>query len=244
MCIFGAVAVLVKAAPSLYQGVEPEISEGTMLEVQPEIVRDKRSQYGPSLPSYGAPCGGGYAVAPLPLAPLPAPASYLPISHGYGASHGYGGYGGGPHYRADDMGDDHEPAMSEMDGMMSEHFPMARYGGGGYGPLPAVHGLGGYGSGLGGGPAYGVFPNANVGGCNVPLLLSCSPSIVPGRLVKSGYGGGGYGAGSVGPVNAYRGVESGHPELHEEQIHSEDHEATHEQLAAVNESSHPTSSHQ
>ncbi|XP_050344780.1 uncharacterized protein LOC126769874 [Nymphalis io] len=33
--------------------------------------------------------------------------------------------------------------------------------------------------------AYGVFQNANVDGCNIPLLFSCSPSIIPGRIVNS-----------------------------------------------------------
>ncbi|XP_022820070.1 uncharacterized protein LOC111352012 [Spodoptera litura] len=33
--------------------------------------------------------------------------------------------------------------------------------------------------------AVGVFPNANVGGCGIPLLLSCSPSVVSGSLAKA-----------------------------------------------------------
>ncbi|VVC92654.1 unnamed protein product, partial [Leptidea sinapis] len=32
---------------------------------------------------------------------------------------------------------------------------------------------------------YGVFPNANPAGCNVPLLFSCAPTIIPGRFVKN-----------------------------------------------------------
>ncbi|CAH0406391.1 unnamed protein product [Chilo suppressalis] len=36
-----------------------------------------------------------------------------------------------------------------------------------------------------GGPAVGVFPHAKVGGCAIPLLLSCSPSVVQGSLAKS-----------------------------------------------------------
>ncbi|XP_035436582.2 uncharacterized protein LOC118266990 [Spodoptera frugiperda] len=39
-------------------------------------------------------------------------------------------------------------------------------------------------SGLASG-AVGVFPNANVGGCGIPLLLSCSPSVVSGSLAKA-----------------------------------------------------------
>ncbi|XP_061383335.1 interaptin-like [Danaus plexippus] len=33
--------------------------------------------------------------------------------------------------------------------------------------------------------AVGVFPTANSGGCGIPLLLSCSPSVVSGSLAKS-----------------------------------------------------------
>ncbi|KAJ8722568.1 hypothetical protein PYW07_003748 [Mythimna separata] len=53
----------------------------------------------------------------------------------------------------------------------------------------------GYGSGLSGSAgtigstigsgAVGVFPNANIGGCSIPLLLSCSPSVVSGSLAKA-----------------------------------------------------------
>lgn len=32
--------------------------------------------------------------------------------------------------------------------------------------------------------AVGLFPNANVGGCGIPLLLSCNPSVVSGSLAK------------------------------------------------------------
>ncbi|CAH2241236.1 jg3299 [Pararge aegeria aegeria] len=46
-----------------------------------------------------------------------------------------------------------------------------------------------YGSGLpmtGASPgAVGLFPNANTGGCGIPLMLSCSPSVVPGTLAKT-----------------------------------------------------------
>ncbi|XP_021185026.3 uncharacterized protein LOC110372556 [Helicoverpa armigera] len=48
---------------------------------------------------------------------------------------------------------------------------------------------GAYGSGLSGSigssGAVGVFPNANTGGCAIPLLLSCSPSVVSGSLAKA-----------------------------------------------------------
>ncbi|CAG9783882.1 unnamed protein product [Diatraea saccharalis] len=35
------------------------------------------------------------------------------------------------------------------------------------------------------GPAIGLFPNARVGGCNVPLLLSCAPNVVAGVLSEA-----------------------------------------------------------
>lgn len=34
------------------------------------------------------------------------------------------------------------------------------------------------------GPAYGIFPNANTKPCNVPLLFTCSPSVVTGHVVR------------------------------------------------------------
>ncbi|XP_063531036.1 ERC protein 2-like [Cydia strobilella] len=47
-------------------------------------------------------------------------------------------------------------------------------------------GLSSYGSGYGSGSgAVGVFPSAHVGGCAIPLLLSCSPNVVAGQLAKS-----------------------------------------------------------
>lgn len=61
--------------------------------------------------------------------------------------------------------------------------------------IGAASGLAG---GGGGGPgAIGVFPHANTGGCAIPLLLSCSPSVVSGSLAKahSGYGAPAYRAG-------------------------------------------------
>lgn len=73
-----------------------------------------------------------------------------------------------------------------------------------------AYGLGGAGIGasIGAGPglaggssggsgAIGVFPHANTGGCAIPLLLSCSPSVVSGSLAKahSGYGAPAYRAG-------------------------------------------------
>ncbi|XP_068629609.1 protein PFC0760c-like [Battus philenor] len=49
--------------------------------------------------------------------------------------------------------------------------------------------------------AVGLFPNANVGGCAIPLLLSCSPSVVSGTLAK---GPSSYTAHSYGPPDGYK----------------------------------------
>lgn len=59
--------------------------------------------------------------------------------------------------------------------------------GAGVGAIGASGLAGGSSGGLG---ALGVFPHANTGGCAIPLLLSCSPSVVSGSLAKShsGYG--------------------------------------------------------
>lgn len=229
LCTLAASLLLVSGAPSGLLGdyIPEPVYYGPMF-------RPRRSSYGSA---YAAPCGGS-----LPILPSGG--------YGYGGGHGAyggglgfgagahgigGGYGGGygaPHYRADEA-DTEILNFSDSEQGMSEHQPMARYGGYGAGVV-AAHGAGlGYGalgSGLNlaagpaiaSGPALGVFPNANVGGCNVPLLLSCSPSIVPGRLVKSGYGHGvgaasyGGGAGVVVAAPAYRGTE-------EQPLHHEEH---------------------
>ncbi|XP_059057174.1 uncharacterized protein LOC131850827 [Achroia grisella] len=73
-----------------------------------------------------------------------------------------------------------------------------------YGPVYGSSGLNLAASGTSGSGAIGVFPNANVGGCAIPLLLSCSPSVVPGSLTKSSYG---HETSYGGNIPAYRGNE-------------------------------------
>lgn len=72
-------------------------------------------------------------------------------------------------------------------------------GGAGVGAIGASIGAatGLAGGSSGGSGAIGVFPHANTGGCAIPLLLSCSPSVVSGSLAKthSGYGAPAYRAG-------------------------------------------------
>lgn len=233
VCTFAASALLVSGAPAL-----PDVFVPDAAYYNGPYLRAKRS-YGPA---YASPC----AAASLPLAPVGGYGGYPVAAHasyggggggvgGYGGSaHAYGApsYGyGGPHYRADDA-ETEILNFSDMENGMSEHHPMARFG---YGAPVAAHASGLAGLGYGGqlapaaasGPAFGVFPNANVGGCNVPLLLSCSPSIVPGRLVKSGYGSGygagaaAYGSGSgaaVAAPNAYRGADDQPAHEHDEHV--------------------------
>ncbi|CAG9783883.1 unnamed protein product [Diatraea saccharalis] len=244
---FSAAVLVVAGAPAINNGAE----ENIMFMPQPQY-RGRRSQYGPA---YAAPCGGALpALVPaggFAAGPIHGGFGYGGSGIGFGGGHGYP-YS--PHYRTEDV---ENMNLSDMEQGTSEHVPMARYGG--YGAAPVIHGGAGLGglSGLGGqlaagvgvasGPAYGVFPNANIGGCNVPLLLSCSPSIVPGRLVKS-YGG--YGAavpvGAALPVgagvsgasatvigNSYRGAEEPNLE-HEEAVE----EHTNEHLEPAEDNTH------
>lgn len=58
----------------------------------------------------------------------------------------------------------------------------AAYGIGGAGNAGIISGAG---AERGGASAIGIFPNAQVSNCAIPLLLSCSPSVVSGSLGKS-----------------------------------------------------------
>lgn len=219
--VFAAVAIAaVVAAPTLTEGQLPEAGP-----VGHQIVREKRSSYGvPYLAP--APCASASYSA--------IPPSYHagPVQHAAYAPHGYG-YGA-PQYREVDE-EQEMMSFSDMDAFMSEHVPMARYGyqapavahyGGGVAALgagvPAVAGLGGIAGHLvapsASGPVFGVFPNAKTGGCSVPLLLSCSPTVVPGRIVN--------GQPQYAQAHdAYRGVdEQMHHQLHEQAEDHSDHE--------------------
>lgn len=164
------------------------------------------SYQGGGAPGYlAAPCGSApIAIAPSGGYPIALPPA-LPAHGGYGypshiSQYGGGGGGGYPQYRADDF---YENEMSYSDMPAMEHVPMARsYG---YDVVPAAsqlssasaYGGGAYGGGAYG-PAVGVFPNANVGGCAVPLLLSCSPNVQAGKIIRqSHYGGAPAGYGSI-----------------------------------------------
>lgn len=234
VCTFAAAVLAVAGAPAFQNVFFPDPSG--------IVFRDRRSAYGGA---YASPCG-----AQLPLGPAGG-YQLSPVHAGYGYGGGHAAYAAAPsygyaapHYRADEAGETEILNFSDMEPGMTEHMPMARYGGYGAAVAPAapVAHAGGYGGQLApavaSGPAYGVFPNANVGGCNVPLLLSCSPSIVPGRLVKSSGYGGGYGGGAVVAAagNAYRGVDDQiHQDLHEE--HAEE-MTSHDSTEHVSDTTH------
>lgn len=214
--ILAALAVIVTSAPTLTDGPAPENSLAADQEKHWEYYREKRSQY----PQYVSPCAAAAAAASSPI-PAFAPAAYqvnLSPYHPYATPHNY--YA--PQYRMDFEPEQEMMSFSDMDRMMSEQMQM-RYAG--YGAPP--HMPGSYAPAVSPvGPAYGVFPNAKTGGCSVPLLFSCAPSIVPGHVVQSmphGYG------------DSYRGVE---PASHHETPSQESHEEAQEHLSAAHDSSH------
>lgn len=228
-CVFVTVAALASAAV-IPLSEQPQVAPAPTPQ---EHLREKRSSYGS--PAYGA----QYAVSPCgassPIALSPSTGYHFNVAPIHHQAYPQQSYGYIPQYRTE-MSDEQEMmSFSDMEPHMSEHIPMARYG---YAPVAAPHYGGGGVTGLAGvghlaapaaGPAYGVFPGVSTGGCNVPLLLSCSPSISAGKIVKThpqGY----YGA--AAPI-AYRGVDD---QVHTEHEHHE--EAAHEQLSTAHEATH------
>lgn len=143
-----------------------------------ELQRTKKS-------SYGAPCAGAAPFAPISLYLGPSPVA-------------------GHAYREDEHLEEHKARSydASLAGLATSPYGLSAAG-----AVPVASGYGASGLALAShGPAVGVFPHANVGGCNVPILLSCSPSIVSGHLAAgSSYGGAvsAYG----GAVPAYRSIE-------------------------------------
>lgn len=181
--VFAIVALLVAGAPT-YEGEQPRYVNKQQVE---EFLRERRTPYGQQ---YVSPCAAAAAGAVhLPVSSSPVAAFAAPSYQGYATVPQYG-YAA-PHYRSvDELPDSELLNFSDMDQFMQGHVPMARLGG--YGAA----GIAGLSPGLsaGGGrvltqatsgTALGVFPNANVGGCSVPLLFSCSPSIVSGHMVEA-----------------------------------------------------------
>ncbi|XP_023940475.2 uncharacterized protein LOC112047562 [Bicyclus anynana] len=79
--------------------------------------------------------------------------------------------------------------------------------------------------------AYGIFPNANMGTCNVPLLFSCSPSVVTGQMVKPEtqvYGSPPVSPGVPSHPDGYRGVDD-----HYQRIHANQEQAMYDTLTPV-----------
>lgn len=201
--VFAVTALLVASAPTTTK-------EPSMNNEEQDILRDKRSQYG--VP-YISPCNAAAASAPIPSY-SPYHVDFTPMQAEYAVPHyGYTG----PHYRSIDptVVDQELLGFSDMEHVMSENLPMARYGTYGVPSHPAgsmkpivapAH--------TNPTPAFGVFPSGNTGGYNVPLLFSCTPSIVQGQIVKTqpNY--------AYNPqVNSYRGVDdhlSGHVNRQEE----------------------------
>lgn len=222
-CVFIINSVAVNSAPA----TDNKSSAESQL---PEVLRVKRANYGPaySAPSYGhSQCG---AVAPAPYHMNAAPHAPAPS---YGYAHAlpapYAGYGV-PHYRSEDFGEDLD-TFGEMD--HEDHLSQMRsYGG--YASAGSSHAGQINAAPAALGPAMGLFTGVSTGGCNVPLLLSCSPSVVPGRLIKtaSHYGAPApapqmipHGVPAV-PLPAYRGVEplkDAHAEEHHMHSQSLDH---------------------
>lgn len=228
-CVFATLTAVGAAAPALIQGQLPQ--DSPTLGQQRQFYREKRSSY-PAAFYAQAPCGsaGIPAYGPLPAAAPAYQVNFAPALHHSApiVPHGFG-YGI-PQYR--DAEEQNEMIQfSDMGHMMSEHVPMARYG---YGPVgPASIASGAALSGMGGqllapavsaAPAIGVFPGGSTGGCSVPLLLSCSPSIVPGKIVHNHAQS--YGAGASGAHDAYRGVDE-----HHELQNSPEHPVVHEHIS-------------
>lgn len=215
-----ATAMVVGSAPALSMGQVPGIVVDPRLT---DYYRDARSQY----PQYVSPCAAAAAAASAPIPAIaPAAAYQLNIApyHGYPQVSQHYGYGI-PQYRSAEMESDHEiMGYSDMDRMMSEQVPMARYA---YAAPAAAHAAYAPVSPATSGPVFGVFPNANTGGCNVPLLFSCTPSVVPGHVVPSQ---GHYNA----AADSYRGVE---PLAHHDS-HESVEPTVHENLSPAHESSH------
>ncbi|XP_038215290.1 uncharacterized protein LOC119834846 [Zerene cesonia] len=208
-------ATSVAGAPTIITSIPKHLQEENR-----QILRDKRSKYGLGYYSYGAASSPIAAYSPYQMN-IPVQNYLNPYAYGYQTL--YPGCGRG-YYRSQAYHNDQE--MMSFSDKEHEHQPASRNvmdtaettSINQITPLspssmPSIGQL----MTPTNGPAYGMFSNVQNVGCNVPLLFSCSPSIVPLRMRSSpqmGYGYGPYG---------YRGVED---------MSYEPHGSFHEELAA------------
>ncbi|XP_072944353.1 uncharacterized protein [Epargyreus clarus] len=222
-CLVAAVA----AAPSVINGFDRDWQKEfvTSLEFNKlqDLHRAKRSSYGNM---YMSPCAAAAASAPIPAyAPAMSSAALYssagqtagPYSYSqayqtvpsHKVASSYYSYGR-PSYRSEeDLENDQEIMdFSDMNHAAAAHMPMARMNSYSYEAAPIAQVVATAGSqGQATGQMVGLFPNANVGGCSVPLLVSCSPSIAQGQIVKARpY----YGSGSSNQGSLYRVVDEHH----------------------------------
>lgn len=173
--VFAFVALLVAGAPTYSEEEQPRYVNSQQIQQIEEFLRQRRAPFGQQ---YLPPCASTGSV----------PVFSAPTYPGYAAVSPYGYVG--PHYRSvDEQLDSELLGFSDMDQAMQGHLPMARVGGYGAagvaGVSPALSTAGGIVNQATTGTALGIFPNANVGGCSVPLLFRCSPNIVSGHMVES-----------------------------------------------------------
>ncbi|XP_034840145.1 uncharacterized protein [Maniola hyperantus] len=83
-------------------------------------------------------------------------------------------------------------------------------------------------------PAYGIFPSGSLGDCSMPILFSCTPSVVRGQMVKPEtqvYGSPpSFSTGSVPHPNVYSSGSDGH---YAQRIHVNQEQAMYENSAPV-----------
>lgn len=136
-----------------------------------------------SIPSAGpgyapaAPCSGGAPLAPVTLFALAPQAALGPASL---------------HYRENEH---MEHQARSSDNARSYYDSSAVAASAAIAAAAASASAGAAAGAASAGPAIGLFPNAKVGNCAVPLLLSCAPSVVSGHLAhQPSYGGSAVGA--------------------------------------------------
>lgn len=226
----------VSAAPSIINGFDrdwqKEFVNSLDFNKLQEVHRTKRSSYGNL---YMSPCAAAAASAQVPAytpaisssasysaagqaaSPYSYSQAYQIPSHQVASSY----YNHGrPYYRSEEELDTDQEIMdfSDMNHAGAAHMPMARMSSYSYAAAPVAQVVAAGGNqGQAAGQIVGLFPNANAGGCSVPLLVSCSPSIVQGQIVKARP----YGSGSPTQGNSYRVVDD---QIHHEQTEEEEKE--------------------